>query len=134
MKKLSIVLVILMVFTFAFAACTNYADEPTEDEMTAIRSSLGADAPSVYIVYNRNDAAAYLLGVTEGGYVILKRSNNTICEEGEKNPYEGYMELKKYYREILSYTVYDPTMPETPYHNLNLDTYGATYSEAAKKK
>ena len=133
MKRIAIVLTTLIMITFAFSACTNYSAEPAEEELTVIRGSLGTDSPSVYILYNRHEAAAYLLGVAENGYVILKRSNSTICEEGEKNPYEGYMELKKYYREILSYTVYDPSMPDTPFHNLNLDTYGATYSEAAKR-
>ena len=132
MKNLSIVLTLLILFTFAFTACTKYAAEPTEDELTAIRRSLGA-AASCYVVYDRNDAAAFLLGVADDGYVIMKRSNKMICEEGEKNPYADHMELKKYYREILSYTVYDPSMPETPFHNLTLDTYGATYSEAAKR-
>ncbi|MBQ6292978.1 MAG: hypothetical protein IJK77_03775 [Lachnospiraceae bacterium] len=87
MKKLSIILMILVMIVFTFCACANYGAEPTEEEMNIIRRSLGTDTPSVYVVYNRNEVAAYLLGVTEEGYVILKRSNSTICEEGAKNPY-----------------------------------------------
>lgn len=133
MKKLSIAIAILILLTFAFTACTKYAAEPTEDEMAVIHRSLGADA-SAYIVYDRSEAAAYLLGAADNGYVIMKRSNSMICEEGEKNPYADHMELKKYYGEIFTYIVYDPSTPETPFHNLTLDTYGASYSDVAKKK
>lgn len=134
MKKLSIILLLLLV-AFSFVACTQYSPEPNEEEMSAIRNHFGTAEPSVYILFNRHETPAYLLGLSEGsGYVIIKRSNLSVCEAGDTNPYEGYMDLKKYYREIFSYVVYDPLITQTPFYDLLHDSYGATYSAATKIK
>ena len=85
-------------------------------------------------MFNRHEAAAYLLGLSEGsGYVIIKRSNLSASEAGDKSPYEGYMDLKKHYYGIISYAVYDPSITKTPFYDLLHDFCGATYSAAARK-
>lgn len=135
MKRLSIILSMLMLIAFTFGACTQYSPEPNEEEISVIKNHFGTAGPSIHILFNRHEAAAYLLGLSEGsGYVIIKRSNLSVCEAGEKNPYESYMDLKKYYREIFSYVVYDPSITETPFYDLLHDSYGNTYSEATKLK
>lgn len=135
MRKASAVIILLLVLAFAFVGCTKYTSEPSAEETAVICRYLGVSAEepdrvSIHVVYNRHEDPVYLLGVSESGYVIAKRSNLMICENGGKNPFAEYMELKKYYGEPLSYTVYDPSNAEKPYHNLVFDTYGTTYSEA----
>lgn len=139
MNRTTVTVIIVLLVIFTMVACTEYALEPSTEEIAIIRKYLGVNIEdteliSISIVYNRHEDPVYLLGVSKSGYVIVKRSNHMICESGERNPYDGYMSLKKYYGEPLSYTVYDSSNATNPYYNIVYDIYGPTYSKAQKNK
>lgn len=89
MRKAFVVIILPDLLAFAFIACTQYASEPSTEEATVICRYLGVSAEepdlvSVHVLYNRHENPVYLSGVSESGYVIVKRSNHMICESGEE--------------------------------------------------
>lgn len=138
MKKTILMLLVILLAVSALGGCARYSEEPTDKEVEALRRALAgergpAELAETYVIYNRHDKPAYVLGVLGDSYAIIKRGGK-LCEMGEKNPYAEYMNLKKYYGEILLYIVYDPSNAEAPFYNIAWDTCGATYAEAAKKR
>lgn len=68
-----------------------------------IKRILLSDDYQISILYDNEDAPSYIFSTCKNGYVILKRYTTIICECGETNPYEDYMDIKKYYGGALSY-------------------------------
>lgn len=138
MKKGFMLILAALMLLSLFAGCKKTAKEypsrATNQELGVIESVLGRNVDlTVSPLYNENEEAAYMLGVSESGYVILKRANLLVRETGEVNPYENCMEMKKYYKDPGGYIVYDPANPDKPFHNLVSDTYAATVRKAAEK-
>jgi len=89
----------------------NTSGSPTEEERLFLQERLrgygyGDENFSVELLYNSRGWPVYLMGITEGGYVIYERDPRQFCECGEgKNPYNSYMECEKYYGGPMCYFV-----------------------------
>lgn len=57
------------------------------------------------VVYDANNDAAFLMGITESGYLIMSKETLRCMESGEGNPYSAYQGTKKYYGGPLCYYV-----------------------------
>ena len=69
-----------------------------------IRGIGGVDL-RVESIYDVDDVPAFLLGVSENGYIIMERSTYAFREGGEGNPYHNFETAKKYYGGIFCYYV-----------------------------
>lgn len=66
---------------------------------------ISTENAKVEIIYNREDCPAFLLGYSQGGYIILDSETLQFMECGEVNPYCLYENAKKYYDGPLCYHV-----------------------------
>ena len=140
MKKITIILLFCAsILIVCFAGCVKWTETLSADECDAAAQCLldmefSGDDIGYSVLFNKNGDPVYVLAASENGYVIVKRGSTKILEAGELNPYKDNMELKKYYGEVFTHVVYDPSNPDAPFRCLKNDTYGATYEEAVKGK
>lgn len=112
MKKLFALLFAILFFVSPMietAAAIHIVEEDTyvaaiENHMRA--RGIWGDGFTSDILYDANDEAKYLLGVTSGGYIILERETYVFHEcGGGISPYSEYMSAKKYYGGPLCYYI-----------------------------
>ena len=71
------------------------------------------------ILYDHENAPAYILGISSTGFLIMDRATQVPIEWGEGNPYSGHLSEKKYYGAILNYYV----QSKDGFLNLITETY-----------
>ena len=81
------------------------------EEKTALRDGLEEfgylDGDCTYtLLFNTENEAQYILGVSGGGYMILERKGLSFMEAGEgENPYEAYPGCRWFYNGVFGYYV-----------------------------
>lgn len=106
--------VFALIIVFSFTSCTE--NEPVEVEAKPVTAEeraylterleyygYGKDSVQTDLLYDLNENASFLLAATDRGYVIYARNPLKFCECGDGNPYEEYMQYKKYYEGSVRY-------------------------------
>ena len=115
-----------------FAAENQDAEESslTGEEIAFLQRELsgygyGEENFTADVLYDGQGNPAYMLGVTDGGYLIHERGTYGFEERGEGNPFSDYMDVQKYYGGPICYFVYspDPENPENCYYDILRDEY-----------
>lgn len=88
----------------------DYQSTITKDEQEALKTELAnyeydSEDMETDVLYSASGEAAFVIGVSNLGYVILDRNNYEICECGQVNPFSEVMDQKKYYGGPFQYYV-----------------------------
>lgn len=114
MKKAFLLILTFLLFvttfsSYAFAFENTEIDNNIEASEIAIvqanmevRNLWGSNF-NVYLLYDTDGIPRFLLGTSDNGYIILERDSYQFHESGEINPFEDFMQAKKYYGGPLHY-------------------------------
>ena len=121
MKKTIILLlsVLMLVGVTTYVSAVDKSEDPkvslTERDLKAVQENMEARKVNVWdrnfsnfsaeFLFDSNGEPGYILGITDRGYIILRAETFAFCESGERNPYTGYENAKKYYGGPCAYYV-----------------------------